>query len=190
MLQTTTPIRNGTDTVINSYDSHEFLVRFRKDVKGVSTSFKKGPREEVVTIYYDEKNGMTSLQTTKLDDIQAQIHAVTSVCSGSAVDFGNCVATGLLDDMTALADSKAELAKYRDLMSDRLRNYTCADEEMQTSAPLETKQIRVFGAQYDVNSYLDMPNAKIWTVTCSLPTIIYSIYTCLCTAFSYTIRYI
>ena len=168
MLQTQTPIRNGTDTTINSYDTHEFMARFKDPALSEATAnFVKGPREEVVTITYDaDENVMRVVQTTKLDEIKDQIHAVTQTCSSSesSPEFGNCVAAGILDDLTRVSDSKAMVVKYRDQMSERLRNYTCADPAMQTSTPLSKDTVRVFGSDYLVESYLDLPSAKIFTV--------------------------
>ena len=168
VLQTQTPIRNGTDTTINSYDTHEFLVRFKDTTLSEATvGFMKGPREEVVTITYDaDDNVMKVVQTTKLDEIKDQIHSVTQNCAvtGTGPEFGNCVAAGILDDLTRVSDGKATVVKYRDQMSERLRNYTCADPTMQTTTPLRTDRVKVFGSEYTAESYLDLPSAKIFTV--------------------------
>ena len=164
VLQTQTPIRNGTDTTINSYDTHQFIIKFKKDIQGVSAEFAKGPREEVITVYYTKDEGMRVVQTTKLDDIKMQIKDVASTCSGSPTEFSDCVSAGLLDDFAKLSDDKATVVKYRDLMSDRLRNYTCADMTLDTSPSLNTLSVRIFGTQYTINQYLDLPNSKIWTV--------------------------
>ena len=174
VLQTQTPIRNGTESTINSYDTHQFIVKFKNDIPGVNVSFAKGPRDEVITIFYTEGKGMSVTQVTKLDEIKDQIYAVTKTCSGSADEFGNCVAAGILDDLSREADSKAEIIKYRDLIADRLRNYTCADEKMQTSDPLSQSTITIGGKNFIANTFLEMPNAKIWTV--SLPLIVLKIF--------------
>ena len=144
------------------------MVRFKDTTQSDATAeFAKGPREEVVTITYDaDENVMKVVQTTKLDEIKDQIHAVTQTCAatGSGSEFGNCVAAGILDDLTRVSDAKAMVVKYRDQMSERLRNYTCADPSMQTTTPLRTDSVRVFGSDYTAESYLDLPSAKIFTV--------------------------
>ena len=64
VLQTQTPIRNGTDTTINSYDTHQFLVRFKDTSQSEATvEFEKGPREEVVTITYDADENVMNLRS-------------------------------------------------------------------------------------------------------------------------------
>lgn len=165
VLQTQTPIRNGTDTVINSYDTHQFIVKFKTDIPGVSAQYTKGPRDEVITVYYTQDAGMSVVQTTKLDDIKGQIKSVAATCTGSAAEFSDCVSAGLLEDFAKLADEKSTIVKYRDLVSERLRNYTCADMMLETTPAINTHSVRVFGTQYTINQYLDMPNAKIWTVS-------------------------
>jgi hypothetical protein len=57
-----------------------------------------------------------------------------------------------------------DITTYRDLMSDRLRNYTCADTKLQTSKPTRTDNIRVQNKDYVVDTMLDMKAAKIWAV--------------------------
>ena len=42
-------------------------------------------------------------------------------------------ADGLVTDVVKVADAKDEIIKFRNLMSERLRNYTCADDKMETS---------------------------------------------------------
>lgn len=139
-------------------------MKFKQDIPGIHTTFTKGARDEIVTIYYDKTQGMKSIQTTKLDEIKDQIIEVTKTCSGDAHEFAACVSAGILDDLTRMADSKSELARTRDLLSDRLRNYTCADAKMETSISLGTKSLTLQDKQYTANTFLDTNSAKIWTI--------------------------
>lgn len=53
--QTQTPIRNASETSINSYDTHMFMVKFLDPKKDkFKETFVKGPREEVINIYFNE----------------------------------------------------------------------------------------------------------------------------------------
>jgi len=166
--QTTKPIRNNSDTSINSYNTHEFLVRFLTPIEGAETQFAKGPREEVVTISYDPAtNTMTAKQTTKFDEIMDTIKAATKSCGQGELRgeaFSTCVANGVIDDVNRLTDSKSRLEKYRNAMSSRLRNLTCADETMNTTKPIETKKYEVDGQVYEANVLLDLPGANIWYI--------------------------
>ena len=65
--QTSKPLRNSSDTSINSYSGHQFVARFLHDVPGVEAYFTKGPNEETVVISYDKdslsvlRNGVSVL---------------------------------------------------------------------------------------------------------------------------------
>ena len=126
--------------------------------------FTKGPREEVVTIGYDSTaKKMTVKQTTKFDEIMDKIKLSTETCSGLPdEEFTKCVADGVIDDVNRLTDSKSQLARYRDLISSRLRNYTCEDPEMESTTPLSTTVMKSSGKEIVVDTLLDTPHAKIW----------------------------
>jgi hypothetical protein len=73
--QTTKPIRNNSDTQINSYDTHQFMVKFLKPIPGAQMKFTKGPREENVLVTYDPvTNEMKIKQTTKFNEIMETVN--------------------------------------------------------------------------------------------------------------------
>jgi len=55
-------------------------------------------------------------------------------------EFSTCVANGIVEDVTRLTDSKATMSTYADLMSSRLRNYTCADDSLNSTEPVNISQ--------------------------------------------------
>jgi hypothetical protein len=125
----------------------------------------KGPREEVVTINYDEVNGLTAKQTTKFDEILDTIKSSTQTCGDLRGDaFSACVANAIVDDVVKLTDSKTEMKAARDAMATRLRNYTCLDDSLNTSEPINTYNINMDGLDYEVNVLYDKPSSKIWYV--------------------------
>jgi len=161
------PIENSGDTIISSYNSHKFFVKFADHNKTViGGNFTKGPDNEEVTVVYDEsKNRLDVKHEVKVDELSSNIRSVTSKCSKyQGSKFSKCVADGIFDDITRLDDTKSRLTKYRDVMSNRLRNYTCADPNMETTAPTHTKEVTVQGKTYNVNYMLDLKSAKIWVV--------------------------
>jgi hypothetical protein len=166
--QSSKPIRNSSDISINSYNTHQFIVKYldpkRQNVAG--GNFTKGPRDEVITITYDDINNNFEIkQTTKFDEVMDTINDATVQCSnlrGQA--FSKCVADGVIDDVTRMTDSKSRLSKYRDVIASRLRNYTCADETMETSEPERSHDVRIGPKTYNVDIMLDLKNAKIWVV--------------------------
>ena len=78
--------------------------------------------------------------------------------------FSACMASNLIEDITRLTDAKTQLSKFRDAMSSRLRNYTCVDETMQTSAPVFSYDLSLADKDVQVNVLLNKTHSKIWTV--------------------------
>ena len=129
--QTTKAIRNNTDTTINSYDTHMFRVKYLHEIDGTECEFTKGPKEEVITITADANRKMSSKQVTKYDEILMKVQNATQSCAKfTGHNFDTCFAGGVVGDVIKLEETKSEITKYRNLMSDRLRNYTCQDERM------------------------------------------------------------
>jgi hypothetical protein len=163
--QTEGAIRNASDFSINSYNTHEFLVRFSNHKKGVEARFKKGPREERITVYYSKEKGMYVKQVTKLEELVDTVRDAAKSCNKNDDDeFSACVGGAVIKDVQDVVDSKSQLIKYRNLMSDKLRNYTCSDTELETSEALSSYTIDLSGESYTVNSLLDSSHAKIWVV--------------------------
>lgn len=166
--QTMKPIRNESETHINSYENHQFLVKFYHNLteKDAHTHFVKGPREETVTILYDPAADELSIVTfSKFDELMAGIKNATEVCGkGDVAKLTDCVTRAVIDDIEKISDQKTELVKNRDLMSNRLRNYTCADPAMETSRPLYTYTWNPDdgGADINVDALYETDHAKIW----------------------------
>ena len=91
-----------------------------------------------------------------------------STFSGFQAQFLPCMAANIMDDITALSGAKTKLEQYSSSISNRLRNYTCIDEAMQTSTPIytynTTLQYRGVDREYEVKVMLDKNHSKIWTV--------------------------
>lgn len=163
--QTQKPIRNSSETVINSYDTHEFMIKYLDPKREGSVTFAKGPREEVVTIGLDENNQLTVVQTTKFDELVDTINSLAKQCPRSNQDeLSSCIANGIMSDFNKQSESKIRLTKYRDAIAYRLRNYTCADSTMKTTEPIKSYDVRIEGKNHKVNILLDMDHAKIWSV--------------------------
>jgi len=166
VMQTTKPIRNSSETNINSYDTHEFVIKFYDKKLGKEANFTKGPKEEIIYVTYDEDEQALKLkQTTKFDEIMDNISQGTKLCSRLSEDeFTQCVADVIYEDITKITDAKEKAEKYRDLLSSRLRNYTCEDDSMNTSTPISSYNIRLHDKSVKVEVLQDLPSAKIWYV--------------------------
>lgn len=71
-----------------------------------------------------------------------------------------------IDDKVLAAFSNNKLLRMKQIygFTHRLRNYTCADETMETSTPIKSYQKVLQGQRYQVDVLLDAPNSKIWLV--------------------------
>ena len=144
VLQSSKPIRNNTDIHINSYDTHQFMIKFLKDDKEYEGGkFIKGPKEEVITVTFNETTHQFKIrQATKYDDVMENIRAVAKSCNDlKGEEYTTCLANAVIDDVLKITDSKSKLKTHRDKISNRLRNYTCADDNMNTSKPNRYKNV-------------------------------------------------
>lgn len=163
--QTEKPIRNATSTAIHSFDGHEFVVKFFRGKQEAIGRFIKGPKAETVTIDYDVIDGFIIKQSTSYDEVMNKIQTATKSCEHlKDEEFAYCVANSTATYMSKIADAKDELEKYRDRISHQLRNYTCADDTMNSSLPTKTSTIVIAGREYTINTLFDTSHAKIWSV--------------------------
>lgn len=154
-------------TQINSYDTHKFVVKFKHPLQGVDPqiTFTKGPKEEVITISYTSERGMTFTQVTKYDEMHMKVKAKTDLCVGLKSDqFDRCFATGFADDLLKLEESKDNIVLYRNLISSRLRNYTCNDDTMVTSKAIRNYYVNEGDRSFKIDVLFDLPSAKIWAI--------------------------
>ena len=76
-------------------------------------------------------------------------------------DFEVCFLEFAEDDFEALISRKEYAQKSRGLMSERLRNYTCADDSMETSKPIYVTDLPVGDDTYKLNVMFNTSHAKI-----------------------------
>lgn len=133
----------------------------------IEVVFTKGAYDENLTILLDKENVEIKIQHDSMfDKFTKVVDDAVLLCSsinGQSL-FTECISQTLF--ATVGHDTKIyEEAKYsRDLMSDRLRNYTCQDVNMDTSSPISSASETVFGKSVVVDTMLHMNEAKIWVV--------------------------
>jgi 2OG-Fe(II) oxygenase superfamily len=141
------------------------MVKFQRHIPGTETTFVKGPKEEVITVSFDPEEGLSVEQVTKFDELVSKVRDATKECAAlDGAEFDECFAGGIANDVLKIEESRSQITKYRNLMSARLRNYTCADEKMQTSKPLRSDNFDISGKRYKVDYLFESEHAKIWTV--------------------------
>lgn len=158
---------NKTEAQINTYQNHTFIVRFAKYVEGSQVQFTKGPHSEVVYIKYNSTTAALQAESrSPHEQVFAKIESSKQNCSQytNRTLFMNCMAEGISSPLKSLTKSHSTLAKFRDAIAHRLRNYTCADPTQETSTPVSTYSFPFAGKDYEVKVLLDMPHAKVWVV--------------------------
>ena len=166
VLQTSKPVRNATSTDVNSYETHEFLVKFFNNSDSPQGHFIKGPKEEEVHVHYDASLDQFQIKVmTDLDHWVEKMDISSAKCiNDNSMKFSECLAVDVQKEFTKLSEEHRQVMRYREEMSRLLRNYTCADTSLNTSVPIN-RFVYTFGdVEYKVNTHFDLPSAKIWTI--------------------------
>jgi GAF domain-containing protein len=108
--------------------------------------------------------------------LRLRAKAAAERCQQSSRALGNsgeqrqsleeCVATAIFEDVKQVSERNLKLNQMQDIMASRLRNYTCADDSMETSESISqwTFESPSFGKTHVVNDLLLAPRARIWYV--------------------------
>lgn len=169
------------------------MVRFKTHKPNVEAKFRKGRVAEEFVVTYDEtrKKLAVKLQPTEKPEkrikkvpkevkaatkqlprhinssanLMDTISEATNYCSKfRGEEFSTCMASNIVDDITALTETKTQLSKFRDAMSFRLRNYTCADPSMRTSEAIASYDLSLADKDVKVEILLNKTHSKIWKV--------------------------
>lgn len=169
--QTSQPILNSSNTIINSYNTHRFLILTdgEKDRdKGVG--FVKGLYEETITVFTNKNGKLQLVQVSKYDEFHDKVKDSVTKCGDPIKNKGytKCLSQVLYEDIEKAEKLQKMTKHFRDENSNALRNYSCADPSLQSSEPLSHALMRLRGEtgpqDYNVSILLDLPAAKIWTV--------------------------
>eukprot|EP01031_Cornospumella_fuschlensis_P028293 gene28292-34161_t len=164
--QTTKPLRNHSVAQINSYNGHEFMVKLRDGPGGTETIFVKGPSEETITIEYDEfEQKLKSKVRTKDDELMEMVEKHVRTCQAKAnTDLADCLSQSIQEEVSKMHEVKDTVTSYRNMIASQLRTYTCKDENLTASQPESTKLLRIGDKVYNVSVFLDLEDAKIWSI--------------------------
>lgn len=129
--------------------------------------------------------GATEVVGSRSGNITQDIYSISSLCAtlhphpssnphssndGEDKDRGDefsaCMAAHLMEGINGINDLKTQLTNYRDKMSSRLRNYTCTDDSLETTAPLYTYSMPLNKAgvlhDFTVEVLMHKEHSKIW----------------------------
>lgn len=163
--QTAKPLRNNSIASINSYDGHSFLVKFRDEIPGTEAQFVKGASEETITVVFDEPSGrLVAHARSKEDELMEKVDGMIKTCEDNQEEIKSCLADAVAAEIGRMQAAHTMMTEYRDIMAGQLRNYTCADEKLETTTPEKTLPYRLGRQQYPLNVFMDHDDAKIWTL--------------------------
>lgn len=95
--------------------------------------------------------------------VDSSLDQCASKASGSDGEaYEDCLASLLFPTVNGMEEQYKEVKYQRDLVSDRLRNYTCIDDSLETTPPVMTREEVVLGRNMTVDVLLNMDEAKIW----------------------------
>lgn len=164
--QTKKPLRNNSVAKINTYESHQFMVRWMKHIPGTEVNFTAGNVDETVEVKLDDSTGQ--LWVNKHDrrqDLAMVVEKARESCdSNKSNDLKVCLVSELSKEVKRIEESKKLIEQYRSLMVGRLRNYTCGDETLESTEAIKTYDYRFLDKQYKVHVYLDTDEGKIWSI--------------------------
>jgi hypothetical protein len=132
------------------------------------TVFVKGPIDEVVSVTYDEESdALVAKAVSTYDSVFPKVEDATASCRDYVDEpetYSDCIGKLLAKEVLKVQNEKATLVKFRDTISGRLRNYTCADLSLSSSEPLFHVKKAIGGASYAMDFHLNMSHAKIWVI--------------------------
>ena len=151
----------------NSFEGHKFLVKYSNLLFSESSaSFIKGKGEEDVTVIFAPSEGFLVSQLTKEDKYLGRIKKNFASCAGPLhEDFSDCLARKVADELMKSEDKISSLIRHRDVMSYKLRDYTCDDESMKSSLPIRQMNFTSNDVSYETDILFDTQHAKVWTVS-------------------------
>lgn len=154
-------VRHGID--VDSYAGHLFRVHFSGNGTGAGVSFVKGTDAETVVVSYNTNTQSFSLK--QLTEEEAKMAGAVQLCGPQHKDgFAECVADQIYQEFDKLETTYNELKYSRAQMSNKLRDYTCSDRSLATTAPLRTEHMTAGETEVTVNTFLDTSHAKIFAV--------------------------
>jgi hypothetical protein len=165
--QTKKPVRNNTEAAINSYDTHQFQVRFLDD-SDAEVVFTKGPEDETIYVKYDEeKNELYIQQISDVDKLMEFFNEELDKCfynHNAEESLADCISDSVVEEMSRIEKTKSVMKYYQDIMSDKLMHYACNDKNKELTKSSKEFRFRFLGDLYHGQEYADTDQMKIFTV--------------------------
>lgn len=171
-------INQTKQSTFESYENHNFLFRVitnSQQLKNTDIRFKKSHYDEKVEIYCNEElQEVEIFVSSPYDTLYSTVESALESCSKfiTSIDDDNlnsnhltgCLTPHLFPEYSEVIEEGKLIQQYRDQLIERLRNYTCNDETLQTTEPIETNTEIILDQEYQVDSHLLRDEAQIFVV--------------------------
>jgi hypothetical protein len=165
-------VNKTKSTSFDSYENHRFLIRLQLSdtPKAAEVVFTKSPYEERLEVTWNEaKKEIELFVRSSYDLILESVQAALKDChrEGTAADpslLSACLSPHLSSEYFKLLKTQDDLIQYREALIDKLRNYTCADDQLETTAPISSATETIMGREFRVDSHLLLDEAQIFVI--------------------------
>jgi hypothetical protein len=165
-------VNKTKSTSFDSYENHRFLIRLQisEIAKGPEVIFAKSPHEERIEVTWNEaKKEMELFSHSPYDSIFESVQTALEDChhldgTSDPSLLSACLSPHLSREYFKLMKAQDDLIQYRDLLIDKLRNYTCDDDLLETTPPISTATETIMEHEYRVDSHLLLDEAQIFVV--------------------------
>jgi hypothetical protein len=163
-------LRNGTEEVIRSYDTHEFLLRYlvadTEEKRRAEVQLIKGPRDETVVITVNQATGKLEASKVQRDAAMKEIirDAIVSCKNDDYELYLQCLADATVDKKQQNDAKFSENHEIRRKTGAALREYWCKDPDLDTSDTAYSYDVNIGGPTYTVDVLFKAGNANIWKV--------------------------
>jgi hypothetical protein len=162
----------NSDFHLNSYNQHSFSLRLMTSDgiwSGKEVIFTKGEHDETVHIYEDDSDQLQYSSTTPYDEFEDSVNEALRKCLRDDYTMEEsetrvCIGREVFPPAQRVLDEREVIRIYRDKLTSSLRNYTCEDHLLNTTAPRSTAVEVVRGREVRVDTHLDLDSAKIFVV--------------------------
>ena len=152
----------------NSFISHKFLIRLSQSANATGQiEFTVNRPNEIVTASFSTDTGLKISQlSAKSENVKDRLLFATNSCAKfkGSDEFSGCVIRMARPDFEDVQEETKYAKRSSDLMTSRLRNYTCSDPNLQTSPALYSTIFNDHDRSLQINMLLDNSHAKIWTI--------------------------
>jgi WD40 repeat protein len=164
-------MRQNSEAKIVTFPGHEFSVRLVNHIPGTDVNFTVGGHDETLIVYKDSVSGALYFQRKDaMTEFEDYLFEVINSCkdqhafSSQPEERLNCVKHGIFDEMMRVKTSTKLTTSFRNDMANRLTDYMCNDETLESTTPVNRYDFYHNNQSYSVNVYLDTHTAKIWAV--------------------------